>query len=539
MPISLMHILIYNFPSFISRVYAELTNIPNLQNCRNRLIVYCSMKKYILSFDQGTTSSRAILFDKTGAIIATAQQEFTQIFPKSGWVEHDAMEIWGTQSGVARQVLEETGTRPDEVAAIGITNQRETTVVWDKHTGKPVYNAIVWQCRRTASICDELKAKGWTDTIRQKTGLILDAYFSGTKIKWILDNVAGARERANRGELLFGNIDTWLIWNLTRGKVHVTDYSNASRTMLFNINTLQWDDEILKELNIPRSMLPEVKPSSCVYGNTDEHTFGGADIPIAGAAGDQQAALFGQACFDAGMAKNTYGTGCFLLMNTGATPIISQNGLLTTIAWGIGDTVSYALEGSIFVAGAAIQWLRDQLRLVYDAAETEYYAERVEDTNGVYVVPAFTGLGAPYWDMYARGAIVGLSRGAKREHIVRATLESIAYRTRDVLSAMEKDSGIMLKALKVDGGAAVNNFLMQFQADILNVPVHRPQVLETTALGAAYLAGLAVGFWKDMEEIKRNWAVDRAFTVQMDEAARTQRYAGWQKAITRAMNWDS
>ena len=539
MPISLMHILIYNFPSFISRVYAELTNIPNLQNCRNRLIVYCSMKKYILSFDQGTTSSRAILFDKAGAIIATAQQEFTQIFPKSGWVEHDAMEIWGTQSGVARQVLEETGTRPDEVAAIGITNQRETTVVWDKHTGKPVYNAIVWQCRRTASICDELKAKGWTDTIRQKTGLILDAYFSGTKIKWILDNVAGARERANRGELLFGNIDTWLIWNLTRGKVHVTDYSNASRTMLFNINTLQWDDEILKELNIPRSMLPEVKPSSCVYGNTDEHTFGGADIPIAGAAGDQQAALFGQACFDAGMAKNTYGTGCFLLMNTGTTPIISQNGLLTTIAWGIGDTVSYALEGSIFVAGAAIQWLRDQLRLVYDAAETEYYAERVEDTNGVYVVPAFTGLGAPYWDMYARGAIVGLSRGAKREHIVRATLESIAYRTRDVLSAMEKDSGIMLKALKVDGGAAVNNFLMQFQADILNVPVHRPQVLETTALGAAYLAGLAVGFWKDMEEIKRNWAVDRAFTVQMDEAARTQRYAGWQKAITRAMSWDN
>ena len=496
------------------------------------------MKKYILSFDQGTTSSRAILFDKAGTIIATAQQEFTQIFPKSGWVEHDAMEIWGTQSGVARQVLEETGTRPDEVAAIGITNQRETTVVWDKNTGKPVYNAIVWQCRRTASICDELKAKGWTDTIRKKTGLIIDAYFSGTKIKWILDNVAGARERAERGELLFGNIDTWLIWNLTRGKVHVTDYSNASRTMLFNINTLQWDDEILTELNIPRSMLPEVKPSSCVYGKTDERTFGGADIPIAGAAGDQQAALFGQACFEAGMAKNTYGTGCFMLMNTGTAPIISQNGLLTTIAWGIGDTVTYALEGSIFVAGAAVQWLRDQLRLVYDAAETEYYAERVEDTNGVYVVPAFTGLGAPYWDMYARGAIVGLSRGAKREHIVRATLESIAYGTRDVLSAMEKDSGITLKALKVDGGAAVNNFLMQFQADILNVPVHRPHVLETTALGAAYLAGLAVGFWKDMEEIKRNWAVDRAFTVQMDEAARTQRYAGWQKAITRAMNWE-
>ena len=496
------------------------------------------MKKYILSFDQGTTSSRAILFDKAGSIIATAQQEFTQIFPQSGWVEHDAMEIWGTQSGVARQVLEETGTSPDEVAAIGITNQRETTVVWNKNTGKPVYNAIVWQCRRTAPICDELKAKGWADKIREKTGLIIDAYFSGTKVKWILDNVAGAREQAEKGELLFGNIDTWLIWNLTRGKVHVTDYTNASRTMLFNIKTLQWDDEILKELNIPRSMLPEVKPSSCVYGKTDERTFGGADIPIAGAAGDQQAALFGQACFEAGMAKNTYGTGCFMLMNTGTAPIISQNGLLTTIAWGIGDTVTYALEGSIFVAGAAVQWLRDQLRLVYDAAETEYYAERVEDTNGVYVVPAFTGLGAPYWDMYARGAIVGLSRGAKREHIVRATLESIAYGTRDVLSAMEKDSGIMLKALKVDGGAAVNNFLMQFQADILNVPVHRPRVLETTALGAAYLAGLAVGFWKDMEEIKRNWAVDRAFTVQMDEASRAQRYAGWQKAIRRAMSWE-
>ena len=455
------------------------------------------MKKYILSFDQGTTSSRAILFDKTGAMIATAQQEFTQIFPQSGWVEHDAMEIWGTQSGVARQVLEETGTRPDEVAAIGITNQRETTVVWDKNTGRPVYNAIVWQCRRTAPICDALKAKGWTDRIREKTGLIIDAYFSGTKVKWILDNVAGARERAEKGELLFGNIDTWLIWNLTRGKVHVTDYTNASRTMLFNIRTLQWDEDILQELDIPRSMLPEVKPSSCVYGQTDERTFGGAAIPIAGAAGDQQAALFGQACFDAGMAKNTYGTGCFMLMNTGDRLITSKNGLLTTIAWGINDTVSYALEGSIFVAGASIQWLRDQLRLVYNAAETEYYAGLVEDTNGVYVVPAFTGLGAPYWDMYARGAIVGLSRGAKREHIVRATLESIAYQTKDVLSAMEKDSGITLKALKVDGGAAVNNFLMQFQADILNVPVHRPKTLETTALGAAYLAGLAVGFWKD------------------------------------------
>ncbi len=496
------------------------------------------MKKYILSFDQGTTSSRAILFDKAGSIIETAQQEFTQIFPQSGWVEHDPMEIWGTQSGVARQVLEKSGTRPDEVAAIGITNQRETTVVWNKNTGKPVYNAIVWQCRRTASICDDLKAKGWTDKIRDKTGLIIDAYFSGTKIKWILDNVEGAREQAEKGELLFGNIDTWLIWNLTRGKVHVTDYTNASRTMLFNIKNLEWDEEILKELNIPRSMLPEVKPSSFVYGETDEHTFGGSKIPIAGAAGDQQAALFGQACFEAGMAKNTYGTGCFLLMNTGEKPITSQNGLLTTIAWGIGNTVHYALEGSIFIAGASVQWLRDQLRLVYDAAETEYYANLVEDTNGVYVVPAFTGLGAPYWDMYARGAIVGLSRGAKREHIVRATLESIAYQTKDVLSAMEKDSGITLKALKVDGGAAANNFLMQFQADILSVPVHRPQVVETTALGAAYLAGLAVGFWKDQNEIRSNWAVDREFSVNMPESSRNKLYAGWKKAVTRSMDWE-
>ncbi len=496
------------------------------------------MKKYILAFDQGTTSSRAILFDKAGTIIETAQQEFTQIFPQSGWVEHDAMEIWGTQSGVARQVLEKACVRPDEVAAIGITNQRETTVVWNKNTGKPVYNAIVWQCRRTAAICDELKEKGWTDAIRNKTGLILDAYFSGTKIKWILDNVDGAREQAEKGELLFGNIDTWLIWNLTRGKVHVTDYTNASRTMLFNIKDLAWDEEILTELDIPRSMLPEVKPSSFVYGETDEHTFGGARIPIAGAAGDQQAALFGQACFEAGMAKNTYGTGCFLLMNTGNTPISSQNGLLTTIAWGVGNTVQYALEGSIFVAGAAVQWLRDQLRLVYNAAETEYYAGLVDDTNGVYVVPAFTGLGAPYWDMYARGAILGLSRGARREHIVRATLESIAYRTKDVLSAMEKDSGIMLKSLKVDGGAAANNFLMQFQSDILNVSVQRPQVLETTALGAAYLAGLAVGFWKDQNDIKSNWAVDHEFIPQMEESDRNKRYAGWKKAIMRAMDWE-
>ena len=495
------------------------------------------MNDYILALDQGTTSSRAILFDKAGTIIATAQQEFTQIFPKSGWVEHDAMEIWETQLEVAREAMEKAEITCENIAAIGITNQRETTVVWDKNTGKPVYNAIVWQCRRTASICDELKAKGWTDTIRKKTGLIIDAYFSGTKIKWILDNVAGARERAERGELLFGNIDTWLIWNLTRGKVHVTDYSNASRTMLFNINTLQWDDEILTELNIPRSMLPEVKPSSCVYGKTDERTFGGADIPIAGAAGDQQAALFGQACFEAGMAKNTYGTGCFMLMNTGTAPIISQNGLLTTIAWGIGETVTYALEGSIFVAGAAVQWLRDQLRLVYDAAETEYYAERVEDTNGVYVVPAFTGLGAPYWDMYARGAIVGLSRGTKREHIVRATLESIAYGTRDVLSAMEKDSGITLKALKVDGGAAVNNFLMQFQADILNVPVHRPKTLETTALGAAYAAGIAVGFWSGTHDVVANWAEGRRWEPAMEPSERERLFRNWAKAVERTLDW--
>ena len=449
------------------------------------------------------------------------------------------MEIWGTQSGVAREVLEKTGVRPEEVAAIGITNQRETTVVWDKNTGKPIYNAIVWQCRRTAAICDELKAKGLEASIKEKTGLVVDAYFSGTKVKWILDNVEGAREKAENGELLFGNIDTWLIWNLTRGKVHVTDYSNASRTLLYNIKELKWDDEILSELGIPKSMLPEVKPSSCVYGHTDPQTFGGAEIPIAGDAGDQQAALFGQACFEPGMAKNTYGTGCFMLMNTGEKPIESKNGLLTTIAWGIGDKVEYALEGSIFIAGASIQWLRDELKLVYDSAQSEYYANLVEDTNGVYVVPAFTGLGAPYWDMYARGAILGLTRGSKREHIVRATLESIAYQTKDVLEAMQEDSGITLKALKVDGGAAANNFLMSFQSDILNVPVRRPKVLETTALGAAYLAGLAVGFWKDQDEIKDKWAVDREFEITMEEDLRNKKYNGWKKAVKRAMDWET
>ena len=497
------------------------------------------MKNYILAFDQGTTSSRAIVFDKDGMIVGTSQKEFTQIYPKAGWVEHDAMEIWGTQSGVAREVLEKTGVRPEEVAAIGITNQRETTVVWDKNTGKPIYNAIVWQCRRTAAICDELKAKDLESSIKEKTGLVVDAYFSGTKVKWILDNVEGAREKAENGELLFGNIDTWLIWNLTRGKVHVTDYSNASRTLLYNIKELKWDDEILSELGIPKSMLPEVKPSSCVYGHTDPQTFGGAEIPIAGDAGDQQAALFGQACFEPGMAKNTYGTGCFMLMNTGEKPIESKNGLLTTIAWGIGDKVEYALEGSIFIAGASIQWLRDELKLVYDSAQSEYYANLVEDTNGVYVVPAFTGLGAPYWDMYARGAILGLTRGSKREHIVRATLESIAYQTKDVLEAMQEDSGITLKALKVDGGAAANNFLMSFQSDILNVPVRRPQVLETTALGAAYLAGLAVGFWKDQDEIKDKWAVDREFEITMEEDLRNKKYNGWKKAVKRAMDWET
>ena len=497
------------------------------------------MKKYILALDQGTTSSRAIVFDKDGLIVGTSQKEFTQIYPKAGWVEHDAMEIWGTQSGVAREVLEKTGVRPEEIAAIGVTNQRETTVVWDKVTGKPIYNAIVWQCRRTAAICDELKAKGWEEKIRQKTGLVIDAYFSGTKIKWILDNVEGARERAETGELLFGNIDTWLIWNLTRGKVFVTDYSNASRTLLYNIKELKWDKEILEELDIPMSMLPEVKPSSCIYGYTDPQTFGGAEIPIAGDAGDQQAALFGQACYEPGMAKNTYGTGCFMLMNTGEKPIESKNGLITTIAWGIGEKVVYALEGSIFIAGASIQWLRDELKLVYDAAQSEYYANLVDDTHGVYVVPAFTGLGAPYWDMYARGAVFGLTRGTKREHLVRATLESIAYQTKDVLEAMQEDSGITLKTLKVDGGASANNFLMKFQADILGVPVRRPQVLETTALGAAYLAGLAVGFWKDQDEIKAKWAEDKEFTSSMKEEDRIKKYRGWKKAVKRSMNWEN
>lgn len=496
------------------------------------------MKNYILSFDQGTTSSRAILFDKAGNIVKVAQKEFTQIYPKAGWVEHDPMEIWGTQSGVAREVLETAGVSPEEVAGIGITNQRETTVVWEKSTGKPVYNAIVWQCRRTASICDDIKAAGLETYIRDNTGLVVDAYFSGTKVKWILDNVEGAREKAENGELLFGNIDTWLIWNLTRGKVHVTDYSNASRTMLYNIKDLKWDEKILKAFNIPACMLPEVRPSSEVYGHTDAATFGGANIPIAGIAGDQQAALFGQACFSPGMAKNTYGTGCFMLMNTGEKMIPSKNGLLTTIAWGLDGKVEYALEGSIFIAGASVQWLRDELKLIDSAEESEHYAKQVDDTHGVYMVPAFAGLGAPYWDMYARGAIVGLTRGANKNHIIRATLESIAYQTRDVLEAMQEDSGIELKTLKVDGGATANNFLMQFQADILGNEVARPKVTETTALGAAYLAGLAVGFWDSKEEISKNWAVDTLFKTNTQPENRENLYSGWKRAVERSRGWE-
>lgn len=494
-------------------------------------------KKYILALDQGTTSSRAIIFDKDGQIIKIAQNEFTQYYPKPGWVEHDPMEIWGTQSGVASQVLETAGIRSEEIATIGITNQRETTVVWDKTTGRPVYNAIVWQCRRTAGLCDELKERGLEGYIRENTGLVIDAYFSGTKIKWILDNVEGARERAERGDLLFGTIDTWLIWNLTRGEVHVTDYSNAARTMIYNIKDLCWDENLLEELEIPASMLPEVRPSSEIYGWTDPHIFGGAGIPISGIAGDQQAALFGQACFEAGMAKNTYGTGCFMLMNTGEKIVPSKKGLLTTIAWGVDGKVEYALEGSIFVAGAVVQWLRDEMKLISTAAESEYFAQKVQDSNGVYLVPAFVGMGAPYWDSYARGTMVGLTRGANRNHIIRAALESIAYQTMDVLEAMEEDSGIKLRTLKVDGGAVANNFLMQFQADILGVDVYRPDIIETTALGAAYLAGLGVGFWTDKDEIAKRWKVDRVFKPEMEVERQEILYQGWRKAVERSLKW--
>jgi glycerol kinase len=494
-------------------------------------------KSYILSLDQGTTSSRAIIYNFEGQIIKVAQKEFTQIYPKAGWVEHDPMEIWGSQSGVVSEILAMTGIAAEEIAAIGITNQRETTVVWDRQTGKPVYNAIVWQCRRTAEICDELKARGLENYIRENTGLVLDAYFSATKVKWILDNVEGTKQKAQNGELLFGNIDTWLIWNLTKGKVHVTDYSNASRTMLYNIKDLKWDDKILKALDIPASMLPEVKSSSEVYGQTDARIFG-AEIPIAGDAGDQQAALFGQACYTPGMVKNTYGTGCFMLMLTGEKLVHSGNGLLTTIAWGVNNKVEYALEGSIFIAGAAIQWLRDSMKIIYDAKDSEYFATKVEDSLGVYVVPAFVGLGAPYWDMYARGAILGLTRGTTRNHIIRATLESIAYQTRDVLELMRNECGIDLCELRVDGGACANNFLMQFQADILGVPVERPEIIETTAMGAAYLAGLAVGFWKDQSMIAERRKVNRRFIPGMHEDKRKELYDGWKKAVKRAMKWE-
>ena len=494
------------------------------------------MSKYIMALDAGTTSNRCILFDEKGEICSIAQKEFTQYFPKPGWVEHDANEIWSSQLGVAVEAMAKLGIGADDIAAIGITNQRETTIVWDKSTGEPVYNAIVWQCRRTSEYCDTLKDKGLTDKFREKTGLIIDAYFSGTKLKWILDNVEGVRERAEKGELLFGTVETWLIWKLTKGKAHVTDYSNASRTLLFNIKDLTWDKEILEELNIPESMLPEPKPSSCVYGYSDASFFG-KEIPIAGAAGDQQAALFGQTCFNPGEAKNTYGTGCFMLMNTGETPVYSKNGLVTTIAWGLDGKVNYALEGSIFVAGASIQWLRDELRIIESAADSEYMAKKVKDTNGCYVVPAFTGLGAPYWDQYARGTIVGLSRGVNKYHIIRATLESIGYQVNDVLHAMKADSGIDLAALKVDGGASANDFLMQFQSDIINAPVKRPSCIETTAMGAAYLAGLAVGYWNSKEDVIKNWAVDKIFSPIMGEDERERKIKGWNKAVKYSFGW--
>lgn len=494
------------------------------------------MKKYIMALDAGTTSNRCILFDEKGKVCSMAQKEFTQYFPKPGWVEHDAQEIWDCQMAVVRHAMDELHLTYKNIHAIGITNQRETTIVWEKKTGKPVYHAVVWQCRRTAEYCDELKRRGKAEMIRQKTGLVVDAYFSGTKIKWILDHVEGARERAEKGELLFGTVETWLIWKLTNGAVHVTDYSNASRTMLFNIHTLEWDEEILTLLDIPVQMLPEVKPSSCIYGKTAGEYLGG-EVLISGAAGDQQAALFGQTCFLPGEAKNTYGTGCFLLMNTGETPVFSNNGLVTTIAWGLDGKVTYALEGSVFVAGAAIQWLRDELRLIDNAADTEYMAKRVPNSNGCYVVPAFTGLGAPHWDAYARGAIVGLTRGVNKYHIVRATLESLAYQVNDILEVMKTDSGIALSSLKVDGGASANDFLMQLQADISNAPVNRPGCIETTAMGAAYLAGLAAGYWSDKEEIYKNRAVDKVFYPEIEDEVRNRKIKGWNKAVKCSYGW--
>lgn len=494
------------------------------------------MAKYILSLDQGTTSSRCIIYDKQGNMVSVAQKEFTQIYPKDGWVEHDAMEIWSTQMGVAQEALLKIGCTYKDIEAIGITNQRETTVVWDKDTGVPVYNAIVWQCRRTAEYCDTLIEAGHSDMIRRKTGLLIDAYFSGTKLKWILDNVEGAREKAEAGKLLFGTIETWLIWKMTDGKVHVTDYSNASRTMMFNINTLEWDDEILELLNVPKTMLPEPKPSSCLYGETSSVLFGGP-IKIAGAAGDQQAALFGQTCFEPGEGKNTYGTGCFLLMNTGETPVFSKNGLVTTIAWGLDGKVNYALEGSVFVCGAAIQWLRDEIDILEKSSDSEAMATAVPDSCGLYVVPAFVGLGAPYWDPYARGAVMGITRGANKNHLVRATLESLAYQTNDLIQAMTDDLGSCLVSLKVDGGACANNFLMQFQADVLNCDVKRPVCIETTSLGAAYLAGLATGYWTSKEDVLQNWQVDRVFRPDMEDDKRQQMLSGWSKAVDRVRGW--
>ncbi|HCG5123201.1 TPA: glycerol kinase GlpK [Vibrio parahaemolyticus] len=494
-------------------------------------------QKYIVALDQGTTSSRAVILDHDANIVSVAQREFTQIYPQAGWVEHDPMEIWATQSSTLVEALAKSGIRSDQLAAIGITNQRETTIVWNKETGKPVYNAIVWQCRRTADICEDLKSRGLEDYVRDNTGLVLDPYFSGTKVKWILDNVEGAREDAEAGKLLFGTVDTWLVWKMTQGRVHVTDYTNASRTMLFNINDLCWDQKLLDEMGIPASMMPEVKRSSEIYGKTNIGGKGGTRIPIAGIAGDQQAALYGQMCMEAGQAKNTYGTGCFLLMNTGQEKVTSKNGLLTTLACGPKGEPAYALEGAVFMGGASIQWLRDELKILNGAEDSEYFATKVDTSNGVYVVPAFTGLGAPYWDAYARGTIVGLTRGVNSNHIIRATLEGIAYQTRDVLDAMQADSGIKLANLRVDGGAVANNFLMQFQSDVLNTEVHRPQVTEVTALGAAYLAGLAVGYWNSIDELQDKAVLDRTFEPHDDEEKRNRRYKGWKRAVKCAQTW--
>lgn len=494
------------------------------------------MAKYIMALDAGTTSNRCILFNKKGEMCSIAQKEFTQYFPKPGWVEHNAEEIFSTQLEVAKEAMANIGASALDIEAIGITNQRETTIVWDKNTGIPVCHAIVWQCRRTSEYCDSLIEKRLVEMFRSKTGLVIDAYFSGTKLKWILDHVDGARERAERGELLFGTVETWLIFKLTKGQAHITDYSNASRTLMFNINTLDWDDEILAELDIPRCMLPKPVSSSQVYGSAHPEYFG-APVPIAGAAGDQQAALFGQACFSPGEAKNTYGTGCFLLMNTGGKPVRSENGLVTTIAWGLDGKVTYALEGSIFVAGAAIQWLRDEMHFIDSSPDSEYMARKVTDTNGCYVVPAFTGLGAPYWNQYARGTVVGLTRGVNKYHMIRATLESIAYQVNDVLAAMNEDSKIQLASLRVDGGASANNLLLQMQADISGAPVNRPACVETTAMGAAYLAGLAVGYWKDMDEIKKNWSIDRTFAPEITEEVRHRKIRLWKKAVSYALNW--